>query len=135
MYVCHMSSDYFDLLSGGRRRDRKFITFPDGQRLKWLIGSSHSDAKVIDAFCTMMEYETNMVRLTVHRRKQLAEVMRMSAANISRSIGHLKSLHAILGEQGDYFVNPYMFWKGTMCARAAAIKLNPHLVYTFVPEL
>lgn len=82
------------------------------------------DIKLLVKFCEWGQYDTGMVSLTASKRKELSLSIGMHQSNISKSIRRLKEKKLISGDNGDYQLNPAIFWKGDRAVRKQVLKKN-----------
>lgn len=83
----------------------------------------NTDCKVLAMLCSMAEFNTGKVKLTItDRRNLLNSIEGLSTQNLSNSLGRLKKLGLIAGDKGDYEINPKAFWKGTTNERNRILK-------------
>jgi hypothetical protein len=80
------------------------------------------DIKLLVKLCEWGQYDTGMVSLTASKRKELATTINMHQSNISKSIKRLKDKKLISGDNGDYQLNPAVFWKGDRAIRKQVLK-------------
>lgn len=71
------------------------------------------DLQVLAKFCMMLQFNSNRVMLTTGARKEMCTEFGVLNTNLSASIKRLKALGMMTGEDGDYEINPKIFWKGT----------------------
>ncbi len=71
-----------------------------------------SDYKVIIELCCHAEYNTGVIHMSSHLRKQIIDKLGLSTQNFSNSISRLKELKLISGENGSFLINPEIFWIG-----------------------
>lgn len=81
-----------------------------------------NDIKVLLKFCEMAEYETGVVQLSPKRRATMVEEINMQTTNVSKSIKRLKEKSLITGDNGEYTLNPVIFWKGKRAKRLELLK-------------
>lgn len=93
----------------------------------------NSDAarKILDKFCQMAEFNSGVVHLATHTRKELCEELNMSAAQFTNCIKKLKDLNLITGESGLFTINPYIFWKGDQNIRRQELLNNKAFQITY----
>jgi len=81
-----------------------------------------TDKNLMIELCTMAEYNTGIVRLTAHDKKDIANKFNVAVHSIENSVTRLKQKNLITGDKGRYLVNPFIFWKGTTEERNKLIK-------------
>ncbi len=75
------------------------------------------DIKMLGKLCEWAEFDKGVVYLTSGRRKELIEKLSIHNSNISKSIKRLKELKLIDGSDGEFEINPVIFWKGSKASR------------------
>lgn len=83
---------------------------------------SAADRKVLDSLCKLAEFNTGKVLITSGRRREICEDLEIASQTFSNSLNSLRRLGLITGKDGDYELNPLVFWKGTTDARNRLIK-------------
>lgn len=120
---------------------RKYITVKLGQEEKfYMTFCAHiapiydlkyaDDIKVLVKFCELADYETGEIHLSPKRRGDMVQQLGMQQSNVSKSIKRLKEKDLITGENGEYLLNPVIFWKGERAKRVELLK-NKGLSVTF----
>jgi hypothetical protein len=75
------------------------------------------DIKLLGKLCEWAEFEKGTVYLTSGRRKEVTETLGVHNSNISKSLNRLKELKLIAGSDGEFEINPVVFWKGSKASR------------------
>lgn len=75
------------------------------------------DIKMLGKLCEWAEFERGIVYLTSGRRKEITETLGIHNSNISNSLKRLKDLKLISGSDGEFEINPVVFWKGSKASR------------------
>lgn len=73
--------------------------------------------KTLIWLCRYMEYNTGRISLTANKRKQLAEEAKVCVSGITAALRKLKESKMIVGEKGEFMINPAVFWKGDLKKR------------------
>jgi hypothetical protein len=81
-----------------------------------------ADMKLIAAMCELAEFNTGVVHMTKKTRQIIHEKTGISLSNISRNLNRLKDLDLIAEDEGDYTINPAIFWKGSTTTRTEILK-------------
>lgn len=79
--------------------------------------TSLTDINVLTNFCLNMDYNSTMVKLPTSRRKQICVEMGIRNSHLSNSIKRLVDVGLIIGSDGEYEVNPFLAWKGSLKER------------------
>lgn len=91
-----------------------------------------NDIKVLLKFCEMAEYESGVVHLSPKRRSVMVEEINMQTTNVSKSLKRLRDKGLISGDNGEYTLNPVIFWKGKRAKRLEILKnKSMELVFNF----
>lgn len=98
-----------------------FLTFLSGMNAICSL-SRPSDIKVLTIMCSIAEFNTGKVKLTIKERKTIYKKLNISAQSLSNSLKRLKESGLVSGDRGDYEVNPQYFWKGTTDERNKLLK-------------
>jgi len=85
---------------------------------------------VLWGMMTKLEYDTAMVHLTPNRRTDLCSEIGIGKQSFSNSLCELKQLCLISGDNGDYMINPAMFWFGKKETRISML-LSPEIQEKF----
>ena len=80
--------------------------------------------------CKNAEFNTGKVSLTTQKRKDLANELGITPQTLSNSLTALKKSKLIDGNNGEFQINPKIFWKGSQESRNALLK-NATIVMTF----
>lgn len=80
--------------------------------------------------CKNAEFNTGKVSLTTQKRKDLATEIGITPQTLSNSLTALKKAKLIDGSNGEFQINPKIFWKGSQESRNALLK-NATIVMTF----
>lgn len=75
------------------------------------------DIKLLGCLCGWAEFDKGIVYLTSGRRKEITETLGIHNSNISNSLKRLKDLKLIDGSNGEFEINPVIFWKGSKATR------------------
>lgn len=75
------------------------------------------DIKVLAKMCEWGEFDRGVVYLTAGRRKEIRETLNIHNSNISNSLKRLKEQGFISGDDGEFLINPVIFWKGSKANR------------------
>lgn len=76
-----------------------------------------SDYKVMIELCCNAEFNTGIIHMSPHLRKDMLERLVMTTQNFSNSIFRLKGLRLITGDKGTFTINPEIFWVGERNSR------------------
>lgn len=75
------------------------------------------DVKIITKLCEWAEFDKGVVYLTSGRRKEIIETLGIHNSNISSSLRRLRDALLISGDNGEFTINPKVFWKGSKASR------------------
>lgn len=89
-----------------------------------------NDIKVLLKLCEFAEYESGEVHLSSKRRLDMLTDIKMQQSNVSKSLRRLKDKKLISGENGEYLLNPVIFWKGKRSKRLEELR-KKGLSFTF----
>ena len=78
---------------------------------------STTDLKLIIKMCCIAEFNTGKVYLPAETRKQICTELNVVNQQLSNSLKSLKEKNLIQGSKGLFYLNPSVFWKGTMETR------------------
>lgn len=93
------------------------------------------DIKMLAMLCSWAEFNKGVVYLTSSRRKEITETMGIHNSNISNSLKRLKELNLIFGSDGEFEINPTVFWKGSKQTRMDVMqKEGIQVKFNFVME-
>lgn len=76
-----------------------------------------TDIHVLSNLCIMMEFNSTRVKLTTSDRKRICEELGLRNNHLSSSIKRLIDVGLIVGIDGDYEINPFLAWKGSLDER------------------
>lgn len=71
------------------------------------------DIKVLTKFCMMAKYNTGKLVLSTAERKEICVLLEISTQQLTNSIYALRKNGLLSGSQGNFIINPAVFWKGT----------------------
>lgn len=71
------------------------------------------DIHVLAFMMENVQFNKNIVSLTIAKRKELIAKIGVSKQNLSHSLKRLKEKGLVSGEDGDFFVNPELMWRGS----------------------
>lgn len=80
------------------------------------------DIRLITAMCAMAEFNTGIVRMSRKRRLELCEQAGISVTNINKNLKRLSDTGLIIEDNGDYTINPNIFWKGSTTTRTELLR-------------
>lgn len=93
------------------------------ENMAGFYGLKHaSDIKLLTAMCEIAEFNTGIVQITTAVRKRLADKANISLTNMSKNLRRLLDADLVSGKDGEYRINPAVFWKGTTQERVDIIK-------------
>lgn len=72
--------------------------------------------------CQNAQFNTGNVSLTTQKRKELCTNLNITPQTLSNSLTSLKKCNLIKGENGEFQINPQVFWKGSQASREALLK-------------
>lgn len=103
------------------RKEEFYITYCN--YMAWIYDLKYAnDIKLMAEFCSLSEFDTGVVRMTKGTRKDTMEKLNMSSADISKSIRRLREKSIITGDDGDFTLNPALFWKGDADKRVQMLR-------------
>lgn len=76
-----------------------------------------ADMRLIACMCCIADYNTGIVHMTRKAKRDLCEKANISISNISRNLNRLMEVGLITEDDGDFTINPSVFWKGTTKTR------------------
>lgn len=79
---------------------------------------------VLSYLCTIAEFNTGKVSLTTNGRKTLCEKLKISNNSLTNYLAKLKDSNLISGNNGDFLINPQIFWKGSTEERDKILEDN-----------
>lgn len=80
--------------------------------------------------CKNAQFNTGKVSLTTQKRKDLAKELNITPQTLSNSLTALKKSNLINGNNGEFQINPQIFWKGSQESREALLQ-NKAIIMTF----
>lgn len=80
--------------------------------------TSASARNLLAWMCSNAEFNTGKIDISSANRKEICSKFNITNATISNNITKLKNLKLIDGDNGQYIINPKIFWKGDNKARA-----------------
>lgn len=80
--------------------------------------------------CKNAEFNTGKVSLTTQKRKDLATELGITPQTLSNSLTSLKNSKLISGGNGEFQINPQIFWKGSQESRNILLE-NKNIIMTF----
>lgn len=78
--------------------------------------------KVLTWLCEHAEFNTGKVSLTTAKRKEMTDMLGITNNTITNNLKILKVNNLISGENGEFIINPEIFWKGDTTVRDKMIK-------------
>ena len=72
--------------------------------------------------CENAEFNTGKVSITPQDRKDICDLLDISAQQITNGLKKLKDLNLIDGGNGSFRINPQIFWKGDAQSRRDLLK-------------
>lgn len=76
-----------------------------------------NDIKLISAMCSLAGFNTGIVKMTKQTRIDLCNETGIGLTNISRHLKTLVKAELLFEANGDYTINPLIFWKGNTSTR------------------
>lgn len=80
------------------------------------------DVRLIIAMCKVADFNTGVVKMTKKTRMQLCEDANISVSNMNKNLKRLVECGLISEEDGEYTINPNIFWKGSTTTRTEVLK-------------
>lgn len=80
------------------------------------------DIRLMVAMCEMAEFNTGIIRMSKKIRQMLCDKANISYSNISRHLSRLSASKLIIEDDGDYTINPTIFWKGSTTTRTEVLQ-------------
>ena len=77
---------------------------------------------ILMKFCTMAEWNTGIVTLSAAKRKELCQELNCTNQTFSNCLTLLKKNKLIDGKDGEFKINPQIFWKGDTSSRKELLK-------------
>ena len=99
-----------------------YMTFIDMYSACFTKINSDRAKDVLTWMCMNAEFNTGRVLITPAIRKELCQKLDISSAALSTHITALKKLNLVQGNQGTFFINPEIFWKGELSVRNKLLK-------------
>lgn len=84
--------------------------------------TSASARNLLVWMCQNAEFNTGKIVISAATRKQICQLLDITNATISNNITKLIKLNLISGKDGEYIINPQIFWKGDNKARSELLK-------------
>lgn len=91
---------------------------------------SNSLKSLLTYLCEHAEFNTGKVSLTTAARKVACEHLGISNNTLTNYLKKLKDLNLIDGKDGEFIINPQIFWKGDTKMRAQLLQ-NEEIKITF----
>jgi hypothetical protein len=112
-----------------------YMTFISNLASLWRINSV-TDIKVIAFLCGAANFNTGHVTISSKKRKEMMEQLKLNnRQTITNSLGRLKRLGLIYGDDGEYDIDPRIFWKGSTQERDRLLKKGgPQITVNFSPK-
>lgn len=76
------------------------------------------------------EYNTGRISVTQAMRDRIKEKVGLNNTNLSRALANLRNNGLISGGKGEYYLNPKIFWKGSIAEREAYLKSGKAMEFT-----
>lgn len=103
------------------KTDEFFMVFIEN--LAPFYGLKHpSDIRLMVAMCEMAEFNTGIIKMTKRTRLTLCEKAQISVSNINKNIKRLVDAKLLHEDDGDYTINPTIFWKGSTTTRTEVLQ-------------
>jgi hypothetical protein len=95
-----------------------------------------TDVKVLTFMCVNADFNTGKVSLTAAKRKELIVTANLNnRQTVTNSLTRLKKLGLIAGDEGEYEINPTVFWKGSTRERERLLRKDgATLIMKFTPK-
>lgn len=81
-----------------------------------------SDIKLMACLCAKADFNTGLVRMSTSMRREVCAETDISATNINKNFKRLSDAGLLIPKDGDYIINPTVFWKGTMKSRTELLR-------------
>lgn len=95
------------------------------EKMSSFYGIKHiSDMKIMVAMCEQAEFNTGIVTMSKRVRAIIGEKTGVSMSNISKNLKRLIDIDLIAEMNGDYVINPEVFWKGELKKRAELLEVD-----------
>jgi hypothetical protein len=92
-------------------KENFFMTYIDAVSSLWNLRSIN-DRNVLDLLCSFANYNNGIVSLSTKKRKDIIDKLKISQQTLTNSLANLKNLNIITGNNGEFIINPNLFWKG-----------------------
>ena len=115
-----------------KNKDEFFLTFLDALNAICKL-SRAGDLKVLALMCSLADFNKGTVRLSPTDRKDMMEKIGCNTQSLSNSLGRLRTCGLIVGNRGNFEINPQYFWKGTTDERNRLLrekKLELHVKFS-----
>ena len=95
------------------------------EKMSSFYGIKHiSNMKIMVAMCEQAEFNTGIVTMSKRVRAIIGEKTGVSMSNISKNLKRLISIDLIAEINGDYVINPEVFWKGELKKRSELLEVD-----------
>lgn len=95
------------------------------EKMASFYGIKHlSDMKLMVSMCELAEFNTGIVHMTRKTRQRLCEQSGITITNLSRNLNRLIAIDLISYDEGDYTINPQVFWKGELKKRKELLEID-----------
>lgn len=113
-----------------------FMTFISSLASFYKI-TSITDVKVLTFLCTNANFNSGHVSLTAAKRKELIDELKLNnRQTVTNSLKRLKGLGLIAGDNGEYDIDPRVFWKGSTDERDKILRRQGlEITMKFSPKL
>jgi len=81
-----------------------------------------ADMRLIACLCKIAQFDTGVVTLSPKVRRELSKEANISLSNMSKSFKRLVESGLLIEDEGDYIINPNVFWKGSMKTRTEILQ-------------
>lgn len=81
-----------------------------------------SDIKLIASMCEEAEFNSGVVYMSKGKRIKICERAGISFTNMSKNLSRLVDSGLISESNGDYTINPAVFWKGSIKERIEVLR-------------
>lgn len=105
------------------KSDEFYMTFVDYMSPIFKIKKT-SVKNLLSWLCKNADYNTGKTTLTASDRKKICTEWNTTNSTISSSLKQLKELNLISGDDGVYYLNPKVFWKGELAKRKELLDNN-----------
>lgn len=78
---------------------------------------SDTAKSILNYLCMLAEFNEGKVYLTTNKRKTLCSDLDISTTSLTNNLKLLKKANLISGSNGDFIINPQIFWKGSVDTR------------------